>query len=83
MGVIISDMIKQAKTLNNWKQVAEKAACYSYYDGDKRGNAKEPKGNTDQKMRPAVKCQDGLRCFWCGKVIQNVGGRNIHSVLTE
>ena len=92
MGVIISDMIKQAKTLNNWKQVAEKAACYSYYDGDKRGNVesqadtdqiKRPTANTEQKKRPVVRSFDGFRCFNCGKVIQNTEGRNIHCTQME
>ena len=66
----------------DWEQIAEEAAHHVYYDGDKRGDAKEPKDNTDQIMRPAVKCQDGLRCFWCGKVIQTTEGRNIHCTET-
>lgn len=33
-------------------------------------------------QRPAVKCQDGLRCFWCGKVIRTQENKNIHCALT-
>ena len=76
----------------SWEQIAEEAAHHAYYDGDKRGKAKSETStkenktasdSTDQIMRPAVKCQDGLRCFYCGKVIQNTECRNIHCAPTE
>lgn len=76
----------------NWAQIIAEANHHSYYDGDKRGKAKSEtstkenktaSNSTDQIMCPAVKCQDGLRCFWCGKVIQNTEGRNNHCVLTK
>lgn len=77
----------------DWKQIAAEAAHHCYYDGDKRGNAKR-QTSTNQirslseviqqtkvpSIMPAKKDSFGLRCFWCGKVIQTPEGRNIHCV---
>lgn len=65
----------------DWEQIAAETACYSYYDGDKRGDMK-PQASIDQTIHPAIKTADGLRCGFCSKVIQ-YQGRNIHCTPTE
>ena len=39
--------------------------------------------DTTKLKLPAMKAADGIRCFYCGKVIQTPEGRNIHCTETE
>jgi organic radical activating enzyme len=67
----------------NWAQIIAEANYHAYYDGDKRGDTKPKDQASTAKIKlPAMKAADGIRCFYCGKVIQ-YQGRNIHFTETE
>lgn len=80
----------------NWAQIIAEANHHSYFDGDKRGNAK-PQTSTNQirslsevmqqikvpSIMPEKKDKFGLRCWYCGKVIQTAERRNIHCTAVE